>query len=80
MMPREEFLLVRTKPYLHDDQTTREDVLHKLLTQQKHDPDAEELLKLEDTSELHQDEQFIIYEGVPATDGDVAAIADKKPS
>ena len=35
MMPREQFLLIRTKPYLHDDQTTTsQDVLHSLLSQQ----------------------------------------------
>jgi len=31
MMPREQFLLVRTKPYLHDDQTTPDDILETLL-------------------------------------------------
>jgi len=34
LMPREQFLLVRTKPYLYDDQTTSEDVLQSLLSRQ----------------------------------------------
>jgi len=76
LMPHKQFLLVRTKPYLHDDQQTdADDVLQSLLSQSRNlVVDGEALVDApEDLLQPQQQQQsdaFPIYEAVPATDGD----------
>jgi len=41
MMPRDQFLLIRTKPYLHDDQMSADDALRRLLTEDSDIADVE---------------------------------------
>jgi len=74
LMPREQFLLVRTKPYLHDDQTTPAHVLRRLLAQQQIAPDADALVNLEDTSQQNPADGYIFYEVAPGTGCDDAKL------
>jgi len=53
MMPREQFLLVRTKPYLHDDQTTPREVIESLLADHSIVTDSGLLEPPETTSQEH---------------------------
>jgi len=79
MMPREQFLLIRTKPYLHDDQSMPEDVLQGLLSERNVIGDAEQLLTLEDTSQGDQANGFVVYEAVSGTNNDGADIVKLEP-
>jgi len=79
MMPREQFLLIRTKPYLHDDQSMPEDVLQGLLSERNVIGDAEQLLTLEDTSQGDQANGFVVYEAVSGTNNDGADVVKLEP-
>ena len=67
MMPREQFLLIRTKPYLHDDQTTPEDVLQSLLAE-RNVSQADNLLIPEDVSQQLQEGGFAAHESESGDD------------
>jgi len=75
MMPREQFLLIRTKPYLHDDQTTPEDVLQSLLMEQNRGAATD----AGDTLPQHQTEEFMMYDGAADTNCDTVNIAKLEP-
>jgi len=79
MMPREQFLLIRTKPYLHDDQTTPEDVIQGLLSGQNLIADAEELLNSENASQEDNPSGYVVYEDIPSTIADGADIVKLEP-
>ena len=77
MMPREQYLLIRTKPYLHDDQTTPEDVLSSLLSEHNHVSAAAEMETSDDISQ--QQDQLMMNDGVPGTSCDDATIVKLEP-
>jgi len=64
LMPREQFLLVRTKPYLHDDQTTPDDVIQDLLSGQNQLMEAESLADPTQSTSQQFDE-LAMFNGVP---------------
>jgi len=71
MMPHEQFLLIRTKPYEHGDQTTPDDILRRLLTEHGDVVDAEPLvIAPENPSEECDGNGPTIRESVPAADRD----------
>jgi len=80
MMPRDQFLLVRTKPYLHDDQTTPDDVIQNLLMERNSVTEAEPLFV---ASENLSDEQHangsILYESISAAGCNDATIVKTEP-
>jgi len=77
MMPREQFLLIRTKPYLHDDQTTPEDVLQGLLSgQQTLEVQPEGLVISEGPSSQQEvtTDTHTVYEGTQEASSSFTAI------
>jgi len=74
MMPREQFLLIRTKPYLHDDQTTPEDVLQSLLAERNVVSRPEELVIPEDVAQHLQEGEFAVQDEALDTGLDGASV------
>ena len=75
MMPHEQFLLIRTKPYLHDDQTTPEDVLQSLLAERNVVAPAEELVIPEDVAQQLREAEFAVQDGMLDTGVDSASVS-----